>query len=57
MCIANALGNCFFLHFAGFVDEIKLYDPAVRVDLNQVTFTPALLEKLQENVNRHRVAK
>jgi hypothetical protein len=54
LCIANALGNCFFLHFAGFPDEMAVYDANVRVDLNQVTFGVGLLDKLQENINRHR---
>ena len=54
MCIANALSNCFFLHFAGFPDEMAVYDPNVKVDLNQVSFQVELLDKLQENINRHR---
>jgi hypothetical protein len=54
MCIANALSNCFFLHFAGFPDEMAVYDPAVLVYLNQVSFPVVLLDRLQENINRHR---
>ena len=54
LCIASALGNSFFLHFAGFVDEMKVYDPSVLVDLNQASFPPSLLEKLQGNIDQHR---
>jgi len=54
LCIASALSNSFFLHFAGFPDEMKVYDPNVSVDLNEVKFQVNLLEKLQENINRHR---
>ncbi len=54
LCVATALANNFFLHFAGFPDEMALYDPAVQVSLDQVTFPTALLEKLQSDISAHR---
>jgi len=54
ICIANALANSFFLHFALHTDEMNLYDPRVIVTWDGLTFPTEILDRVERDISRHR---
>lgn len=54
LCIANALANSFFLHFAMHPQDMATYDPAVVVEWDKLTFPTSILDQLAQNLAAHR---
>jgi lipopolysaccharide biosynthesis glycosyltransferase len=54
LCVANALANSFFLHFAMHPQDMALVNPAIKVSWDGLSFPREMLNQLEQNIARHR---